>query len=159
MALALPISEAIGRIGCYFAGCCGGNDERKTSLQLLSTSLNSVLGFTVLFVVFSGLIEAQTVAAIALGGNAFIRILLRPNIFAFFQIAIAVISLYWNLSFTGSVTGVTPNRFLLGLNSSISEDISEEIQNYESRLSQSPWTVSLALAAVAAGCFVQKCNG
>ncbi|OAA38785.1 Carboxylesterase, type B [Cordyceps fumosorosea ARSEF 2679] len=78
--MSLPLGEAVGRVGCYFAGCCGSTRGRKyPAIQLLAAVLN--LGFF-----FFGLMELGRRGVSAVGelglaavvANGAVRLVLNP---------------------------------------------------------------------------------
>lgn len=78
--LSLPAGEAIGRIGCYFAGCCGSTRKEKyPGTQLLAAALNMVIfGSNILYLADvgpSGISEAGLAAVLA---NGAVRFVLNP---------------------------------------------------------------------------------
>lgn len=80
VATSLPLGEAIGRLGCHFAGCCGSTRREKyPHIQLLSTFLNLVL-FTrsCMLTMGYGTGNLLETGAASLLGNGIIRLVLNP---------------------------------------------------------------------------------
>lgn len=78
--VSLALGEALGRIGCYFAGCCGSERwERFPNVQLLSATLNIVIYVTRILALdkngTSSIFEAGVEAVLA---NGVIRLVLNP---------------------------------------------------------------------------------
>jgi prolipoprotein diacylglyceryltransferase len=85
MALSLPLGEAVGRIGCYLAGCCGpvaNKSSRRMPLQLVVGLLNFV-AFGVLAMGLStnylSLVQAGTLAVLANGAIRFLAEISRSE--------------------------------------------------------------------------------
>lgn len=144
LSLSLPFGEAIGRLGCHFAGCCGRSDK-KFSTQLKASLLNTILGLVAMGFLITGYTTLQQAAGLSLACNSIIRLALRPNKFAAAQLAgsLAYFAHAWN-----------------------SDDNTERGQRYfgngllfgAKHLSATSIGV-LAAAAIAAGVFVQLCGG
>ncbi len=80
--LSLPLGEGIGRIGCYWAGCCGSRREkgreRYGAVQLLSSAMN-IAAYT--FLIFSAVkcnLPLPEAGILAFSSNAVIRLILDP---------------------------------------------------------------------------------
>ncbi|KAJ3475746.1 hypothetical protein NLG97_g9351 [Lecanicillium saksenae] len=78
--VSLPFGEAMGRIGCYFAGCCGSTRREKyPGLQLLAAAINSIVFSTQIMHLAnhgtSTMAEAGTTAVLA---NGVARLMLNP---------------------------------------------------------------------------------
>jgi hypothetical protein len=152
LCLSLPCGEAIGRVGCHFAGCCGWDEgsTRQNSLQIRSSTLNGVLGVTILSSLSTGVLTLPQAAGLSISCNSLVRLFLRPNRFAVLQLvgSLAYLGHYWNSRATwkrshshGSITELTrPNWGDLQTLSATS-------------------AIVLGAAAIAAGVFVQICGG
>lgn len=74
MLLSLPLGEAIGRIGCLTAGCCGSKQTAAVPSQLFS-SLANLVGFVVLLiaVTVTSSLSLEAGGALALAYNGIVR--------------------------------------------------------------------------------------
>jgi hypothetical protein len=160
--LALPIGEAIGRIGCYYAGCCGGHGGqlRRIPVQLKSAFLNVVAGTAVLLLHIFTDMQLEKAAMFLLAANAIIRIILRPNAFAVAQLIFAMAMIGFTTPWAADgnwplhpiLNNQTDNGFSFqpGHDGAIRTVL---------EVSKTPWTAILALASLAGGGFVQGCSG
>jgi prolipoprotein diacylglyceryltransferase len=136
MAVCLPLGEGIGRIGCFFAGCCGSvrlgsgsGREKYPSLQLLSTAMNLASFAWCMYRFPASLTQAGCTSAAA---NALIRCLVDPlrqdvssnpfsraRIFALGQLSVSVAIMLRHLAnehdFTTAVGLVVSTVLSLGL--------------------------------------------
>ncbi|OAR02370.1 hypothetical protein LLEC1_05403 [Akanthomyces lecanii] len=78
--VSLPAGEAIGRIGCYFAGCCGSTQKDKyPGIQLLAAALNMVIfGSNILFLSNYGMSRIGEAGSSAVLANGAVRFVLNP---------------------------------------------------------------------------------
>ncbi|KAJ6788363.1 hypothetical protein PWT90_02899 [Aphanocladium album] len=78
--VSLPLGEAIGRIGCYFAGCCGSTRREKyPGLQLLAATLNSaVFGIQIMHLANHGISTLAEAGIAAVLANGVVRLMLNP---------------------------------------------------------------------------------
>ncbi|OAA74397.1 Prolipoprotein diacylglyceryl transferase [Akanthomyces lecanii RCEF 1005] len=78
--LSLPAGEAIGRVGCYFAGCCGSTRREKyPGIQLLSATLNMIVfGSKMLYLSNHGNSRIGEAGLAAVLGNGVVRFVLNP---------------------------------------------------------------------------------
>ncbi|UKZ73243.1 hypothetical protein TrVFT333_000885 [Trichoderma virens FT-333] len=79
MALALLLGEAIGRIGCYFGGCCGARHDQNRvdkipSVQLLTSTLNLIAFLGLATALNCGLMSLPEMGCTAMAVNAAIRL-------------------------------------------------------------------------------------
>ncbi|KAJ4856773.1 prolipoprotein diacylglyceryl transferase domain-containing protein [Trichoderma breve] len=79
MALALLLGEAIGRIGCYFGGCCGTRPDKNRvdkipSVQILTSVLNMIAFFGLVTALDCGLMSLPEMGCTAMAVNAAIRL-------------------------------------------------------------------------------------
>ncbi|KAL7907552.1 hypothetical protein GGI35DRAFT_454385 [Trichoderma velutinum] len=80
MALALLVGEAIGRIGCYFGGCCGARhdqsrvDQKIPCVQLLTSMLNMVAFIGLVAALKYDLMSLLEMGCTAMAVNAAIRL-------------------------------------------------------------------------------------
>ncbi|EHK26479.1 uncharacterized protein TRIVIDRAFT_218636 [Trichoderma virens Gv29-8] len=79
MALALLLGEAIGRIGCYFGGCCGARHDQNRadkipSVQLLTSTLNLIAFLGLATALNCGLMSLLETGCTAMAVNAAIRL-------------------------------------------------------------------------------------
>ncbi|KAL6691370.1 hypothetical protein J3F84DRAFT_386971 [Trichoderma pleuroticola] len=82
MALALLLGEAIGRIGCYFGGCCGARlDQNRVdkipSVQLLTSVLNMIAFLALVTALNCGLMTLPEMGCTAIAVNAAIRLVVN----------------------------------------------------------------------------------
>lgn len=160
--LALPFGEAIGRIGCYFAGCCGGSGDHriKIPLQLKSSFWNAVAGVALLSLHTFSKLQLETAAMVALAANGIIRILLRPNSFAAAQFTLAIaflgFSAMWLPRRTTEIERNLQNQTYA--NFEYAEKPKDGISTAFKTL-YDPWAAILAFLSLAAGGFVQWCSG
>lgn len=83
MALSLPLGEAVGRIGCYFGGCCGSKRPKdKTpnypAVQLLACVMNMAAFCFLASALAVNRLEVPTAGISALGLNAAVRLTINP---------------------------------------------------------------------------------
>jgi hypothetical protein len=81
--LSLPLGEALGRVGCFFGGCCGSmRDENGEPLyppvQFLTSLMNLSLFLSLINAFNAGVFDVYKAAAIASAGNAAIRLVVDP---------------------------------------------------------------------------------
>ena len=165
LAASLPIGEAIGRVGCFFAGCCsgGGSSGTSMSVQTKASILNAILGISTLGLYGSENLTLQGAAVLSLSCNALIRIFLRPNIFAIAQFILSAAVFATNQSARKVDTLSFPVQNMpvgIGNQSAHIYNALFSISNgggiqTELRFWTSALTFSLALAAIAAGTFAQ----
>ncbi|KAF1979020.1 hypothetical protein BU23DRAFT_549706 [Bimuria novae-zelandiae CBS 107.79] len=84
--LVLPLGEAIGRVGCFYGGCCDGRASRKRgeekdgfigcngSIPLLSASINLTLYVVVVTLLMCGVLSIEEAALLAVAFNGFVRV-------------------------------------------------------------------------------------
>ncbi|KAK4061641.1 uncharacterized protein Triagg1_10183 [Trichoderma aggressivum f. europaeum] len=82
MALALLIGEAVGRIGCYFGGCCGARLDQNhvskiPSVQILASVLNLIAFFGLVITLNYGLMSLPEMGCTAMAVNAAIRLVVN----------------------------------------------------------------------------------
>lgn len=144
MCLSLPFGEAIGRLGCHFAGCCGRNDK-NFSTQAKASLLNAILGLVAMSLLITRYLTFQQAAGLSLACNSMIRLVLRPNTFATAQLAGAVVYFAQNWNSDGNMKRGQmhfENRLFVGVKHLSAASVG-----------------GLAAAAIAAGVFVQLCGG
>ncbi|KAI9733628.1 MAG: hypothetical protein M1834_003230 [Cirrosporium novae-zelandiae] len=98
LALVFPLGEAIGRIGCHYAGCCGrvalssknashkdkvfkekqDHNHTFTSPQLLTTLLNTLTTTTLIATVLTQTLPLSTASTLSLLFQSAIRLTLSP---------------------------------------------------------------------------------
>ena len=116
MGLSLPLGEAVGRVGCYFGGCCGSisnKDGRRLhpALQILCASLNFLVFLCLVAALVEGSVNVRTAGVMAVLANAATRLVINPlrsdargrteaitNSLAFLQLLISM-SLFFKLEF------------------------------------------------------------
>ncbi|EGX93262.1 hypothetical protein CCM_04635 [Cordyceps militaris CM01] len=78
--MSLPVGEAIGRVGCYFAGCCGSTRKEKyPAIQLLAAALNTgIFGLKVMDLANQGTSKIGDVGLAAVLANGAVRLVLNP---------------------------------------------------------------------------------
>ncbi|CAG8957308.1 hypothetical protein HYFRA_00010731 [Hymenoscyphus fraxineus] len=154
--MAFPIGECLGRIGCYFAGCCGGKGYWGIPTPLLCSMLNGIVGVSVLTLWARGVLHLELGAGMALCLNAMIRILLRPNLFSCGQLVAGAVFVIIG---TKLVTVIPSNSGTL-LNRT-GEDFALHEKNtvIKGEFLGSEWMVLLALGSVLAGSLVQGPTG
>lgn len=78
--LSLPIGEAVGRIGCYFAGCCGpARREQYPGIQLLAAVLNmAAFSYGIMYLANHGTSKIGEAGLAAVQANAAVRLVLNP---------------------------------------------------------------------------------
>ena len=83
VSLSLPLGEAIGRLGCYFGGCCGGrqpkgmreaNDPLVESVPLTSMCINGIIYVLLASVTAIELLDLEHTACLAVAFNGMTRI-------------------------------------------------------------------------------------
>ncbi|KAJ2970089.1 hypothetical protein NQ176_g8349 [Zarea fungicola] len=78
--VSLALGEAIGRIGCYFAGCCGSERwERFPNIQLLSATLNILIYVTKILDLANN--DTSSIFEVGVGAvlaNGVVRLVLNP---------------------------------------------------------------------------------
>ena len=163
LVMVLPAGEAIGRVGCYFAGCCGDHTARRISIQLLSVIFNAAAGISVLILHTFAYITQEIAAILALASNALIRVMLRPNAFAMAQLMAAMAML--TLRIPPKVPITAPGNFGTfrgDWNETGAEQWSfsgtDSKTEVDFGMLKSPWTALLALSSIVAGSFVQGCG-
>lgn len=147
-----PVGESLGRIGCYFAGCCDGMKFRGVPTQILSSFLNGVVAFSILAFWGSGYLSVEEAAAFSLGVNAMIRLLLRPNVFSLGQLLTGATLMAMNakrMSVVPSKSSIPANETLADFSLRGADSIVEE------NILKSLWTILLALGSILAGILVQ----
>lgn len=81
MTLGLLLGEAIGRIGCYFGGCCGArldqNVEKIPSVQILASVLNMIAFLGLVTALNCGLMSLPEIGCTAIAVNAAIRLVVN----------------------------------------------------------------------------------
>ena len=164
LAMVLPIGEAIGRVGCYFAGCCGDHRNRMTSIQLHSAFVNASAAVLILVLQKFAYITFERAAILALASNALIRMILRPNTFAVVQLiaALTLFALRAPPKAPIVAVSITTNSFHGDWNSTGAERSSFSstglTTEVDFKMLKSPWTAILALSSLLAGSFVQGCS-
>lgn len=84
MALSFPLGEAIGRIGCYFGGCCGskqGKDDNNNvtfPVQFISSGMNAVAFYVLGALVLEQHLHLFRAGILAITANAAFRLVLDP---------------------------------------------------------------------------------
>lgn len=83
MATSLLLGEGIGRVGCYFGGCCGserfGNRDRFCpAVQLFSSLMNVGTFFAIIFMTVYGYIDERMAGTCAVFANGAIRLVTNP---------------------------------------------------------------------------------
>ncbi|MCJ1355722.1 MAG: hypothetical protein MMC33_005714 [Icmadophila ericetorum] len=81
LALVSPLGEALGRVGCHFAGCCGCIKSTKGSVipvQSLTATLNSSAVIVLLFLLYTQCLTLSTAASFSIFFQAAVRLLLSP---------------------------------------------------------------------------------
>ena len=163
LSMALPAGEAIGRVGCYFASCCGDPNTRKMPIQLLSAILNTAIAISSLLIYGFAYTTLEEAAVLALACNAAIRMILRPNLFAVAQLMTAMAMLGLKTPEKAPMTApFTPNTFHRGWNDTGAEKFlfsstgSPMVVEYD--MLKNPWTAVLAVSSLIAGSFVQGCS-
>ncbi|CAG8975984.1 hypothetical protein HYALB_00011539 [Hymenoscyphus albidus] len=154
--MAFPIGECLGRIGCYFAGCCGEKKYWGTPAPLLSSMLNGIVGVSVLKLWARGGLDLEWGAGMALCLNAMIRILLRPNLFSFGQLVAGAVFVIIG---TKLVTVVPSNSGTLVNRTGEDFALHEKNTVIKGEFLGSEWIVLLALGSVLAGSLVQGPTG
>ncbi|KAM3514840.1 hypothetical protein MY11210_001564 [Beauveria gryllotalpidicola] len=78
--VSLPIGEAIGRAGCYFAGCCGSTRKDKyPGIQLLAAALNvAIFGSKIAYLANHGASKMGEAGLAAILANGVARLMLNP---------------------------------------------------------------------------------
>ncbi|KAH8655118.1 hypothetical protein BGZ60DRAFT_418393 [Tricladium varicosporioides] len=157
-ALALPLGEALGRIGCYFAGCCGekGKKSSRIPLQIQSALLNLLAGVAILTAYGNKAIEFERAAVISHATVATIRLYLRPNIFAMLQLLVATVTLATHsglIKNTGGFERALP-RTENHLQSSLSTNMFDSIL----LMFTGSYSILLAVASISAGWLLHVCD-
>ncbi|KAK8145353.1 hypothetical protein G3M48_004528 [Beauveria asiatica] len=78
--VSLPIGEAIGRVGCYFAGCCNSaRKDKYPGIQLLAAALNvAIFSSKMMFVANHGASKMGEAGLAAILANGVARLMLNP---------------------------------------------------------------------------------
>lgn len=79
MAVSLPLGEALGRIGCYIAGCCGSECKpdskyRPPAVPLVSAASNSVAFIVLIAMTKTEILDIHRAGIIGAMSNASIRL-------------------------------------------------------------------------------------
>ncbi|KAL7941072.1 hypothetical protein V8C42DRAFT_335735 [Trichoderma barbatum] len=82
-ALSLPLGESLGRIGCFFAGCCGSRRDKDgkpmyLAVQLLASTINMVAFLGLATAVATTTLRSNVAGTVAVVANAAIRLNLDP---------------------------------------------------------------------------------
>lgn len=74
--VSLPLGEAIGRVGCFFAGCCGSKRKDKyPNLQLLAATLNLAIFIgRLVYLANNGISEICETGVVAVLANGAVRL-------------------------------------------------------------------------------------
>ena len=163
LAMVLPVGEAIGRVGCYFAGCCGDHRSRKIPIQLQSVVLNAIAGISIMASCYFAHIALEKAAILSLASNALIRVMLRPNAFAIAQLMAAMTMLTFRTPWKAPIAvPITSTTFHGDWNDTGAEQWSFSAADSKIEVDfetlKSPWTAVLALSSLLAGSFVQGCS-
>ncbi|XWW98737.1 hypothetical protein V2A60_006739 [Cordyceps javanica] len=78
--VSLPIGEAVGRVGCYFAGCCGSmRKEKYPGIQLLAAALNLIVFCSsAMHLASHGTSRIGEIGLKAIAANGTVRLVLNP---------------------------------------------------------------------------------
>lgn len=82
--MSIPIGEGIGRIGCYFAGCCGsarpGSSQRGRygEVQLLASVMNLVAYLALVSTLARDVLTLSETGLLAVAINAMVRLVVEP---------------------------------------------------------------------------------
>ena len=151
VAISLPIGEAIGRIGCQFAGCCGSS----SSVPLRSAILNCLTGLSVLLSYHLNYIGFKKAAILSLAANALIRLASRPNTFAVIQLFVTGILYGFHRHSQTSPLVQLGSFAIQDEQSSYQAIIKDELDVDRMRIF---WLGFLAVSSVVAGAIVQLCK-
>lgn len=83
MSISLPLGESIGRLGCYFGGCCGSKLDAKgkslfPAIQLLSAGLNMAIFCTLAVPLATGRLSVEQAGTAAMALNSVVRLTVNP---------------------------------------------------------------------------------
>ncbi|RDW80802.1 hypothetical protein BP5796_05500 [Coleophoma crateriformis] len=149
LVLAFPLGEALGRLGCHFAGCCmTGHRPEKMTTPLQSALFNSAIGATLLALHFTHRVPLLPAAALALALNALVRLALRPNVFAAAQLLLGLVSIGHSIPSNAAMVD-HPQSIFNGAGHSDGHGMPSL---------RSPWVAVLAFASLLSGVFVQLCS-
>ncbi|RDW69678.1 hypothetical protein BP6252_08698 [Coleophoma cylindrospora] len=149
LVLAFPLGEALGRVGCHFAGCCmTGHRPEKITTPLQSALFNSAIGAMLLALHLTHRVPLLPAAALALALNALVRLALRPNVFAAAQLLLGLVSIGHS---------ILRNAAIVSRPQSIINSAGHPGEHAMLSL-QLPWVAVLAFASLLSGVFVQMCS-
>lgn len=119
MAISFPLGEALGRVGCYLAGCCGSEPSQDSKaphppVQLLSSVNNAITFAVTIAMLVTGYLDIHKAGICAVMANASIRLSMNSlrsdikssfsvmNVFAYHQLAASSVL----FTFMAKTTGV-----------------------------------------------------
>ncbi|KAH8601574.1 hypothetical protein B0O99DRAFT_195635 [Bisporella sp. PMI_857] len=159
LALVLPLGEAVGRIGCHFAGCCGGPEAtgQWIPIQLRSSAINGALGIAVLFGYELGFIQYEKGGVLSLAINALIRLALRANVFAVGQLIFSL-SLFVTGPHLDGPSGIMRPIAESVISLDVRKYVLYMVKNGGMRLdlSEAIWIACFAASTIIAGGIVQR---